>query len=246
MLKDQFIILAAGKGTRLNKPDLPKVLLPLKSKALILYLLLEIQKIIKNQKPVIVVGFMAEKVKEALGGRYEYVLQYPQLGTAHAVKAARDKVKAENVLVLYGDMPFITESSIRKLIRIHHDNKAVITMFTTQVPDYHNNFSGFLHFGRIIRNFKNEIIKITEYRDASEKDKQIKEINPGIYMFDSKWLWENIKKVKNKNIQKEYYLGDLVEIAISQKQPIYSLNILPKEVIGINTMEDWQRAEKML
>ena len=245
MVKDQFIILAAGKGTRLNLENMPKVLAPLKGRPLISFLLAQIEKIIKNQKPVVVVGYMAEKVQKALGARYEYALQDPQGGTAHAVKAAKDKTSAENILVLYGDMPFITESSLRKLIRLHHDKEAILTMFTTQVPDYQNEFSGFLHFGRIIRNFKSEIIKVTEYRDATEKDKQIKELNPGIYMFNSEWLWTNIKRIKNKNAQKEYYLGDIVEIAIAQKIPIHALEILPREVIGINTAEDLARAERM-
>ncbi|MBI3231904.1 MAG: NTP transferase domain-containing protein [Candidatus Doudnabacteria bacterium] len=189
---------------------------------------------------------MAEQVKKALGTRYEYALQEPQAGTAHAVKAAKDKIKAENVLVLYADMPFIIEESLRKLMRLHHDQKANISLFTTTVPDFKVEFSGFLHFGRIIRNFKHEIIKIIEYRDASEKDRQIKEINPGIYMFNTQWLWENIKKIKNKNVQKEYYLGDIVELAIAQKQHIHSLPISPKEVIGINTQEDLDKAEKIL
>ena len=246
MLKDQFIILAAGRGTRLNREDLPKVLVPFKGKPLIVHLLSQISKIAKNQKPVIVVGYLSEKIKESLGSRYEYALQDPQLGTAHAVKAAKSKVNAENILVLYGDMPFITEAPLRKLIRMHHDANANISMFTAKVVNFENKFVSLLHYGRIIRNFKNEIIKITEFKDASESEKQIMEINPGIYMFNAKWLWDNIKKIKNKNAQKEYYLTDIVEIAIAQKEIIHSLPIPPREIIGINSIEDLERAEKML
>lgn len=246
MLKDQFIILAAGKGTRLKREDLPKVLVPFKGKPLIAHLLSQISKIAKNQKPVLVVGFMADKVKAALGTRYEYALQEDQLGTAHAVKAAKEKVKAENVLVLYGDMPFITEESLRKLMRLHHDQSANISMFTATVPNFKNEYEALNSFGRIIRNFKRDIIKITEFKDATENEKQIKEVNPGIYMFNSKWLWENIKKIKNKNAQKEYYLTDIVEIGIAQKEPIVSLDISPREVLGINSAEDLERAENLL
>lgn len=246
MLKDQFIILAAGRGTRLQRDDLPKVLVPFLGRPLIWHLLSQISKIAKNQKPIIVVGFLADKVKITLGSRYEYVLQEPQLGTAHALKAAKAKTKAENILVLYGDMPFITEESLRKLIRLHHDRQANLTMFTARAPNFENEFSALQFFGRIIRNFKKEIIKITEYKDAPESEKQIKEVNPGIYMFNSVWLWENIKKIKNKNAQKEYYLTDIVEIAIAQKIPIYSLEIPPREVMGINSEEDLKRAGKML
>lgn len=246
MFKDQFLILAAGKGARLNHENLPKVLVPFRGRPLIAYLLAQISKITKNQKPVMVVGFMADKVRAALGTRYEYALQEPQLGTAHAVKAAKDKMKAENILVLYGDMPFITEESLRKLIRLHHDNEANLSMFTASVPNFENEFTSFLSFGRIIRNFKNEIIKITEYKDASESEKYIKEVNPGIYMFKSDWLWQNIKKIKNKNAQKEYYLTDIVEIAIAQKEPVYSLKIPGREVMGINSLEDLARAENIV
>lgn len=246
MLKDQFVILAAGKGTRLDREDLPKVLASFKGRPLIAHLLSQISKIAKNQKPVMVVGFMADKVKQALGSRYEYALQEPQLGTAHAVRAAKAKVNAENVLVLYGDMPFITEESLRKLIRLHHDQEANLSMFTAIVPNFEGQYENLSRFGRIIRNFKKEIIKITEFKDASESEKQIKEVNPGIYMFKGEWLWENIKKIKNKNTAGEYYLTDIVEIAIAQKLPIYSLDIPPREVIGINSLDDLKRAEEMV
>ncbi len=246
MLKDQIIILAGGKGTRLDHFELPKVLVPINGRPIIFYLLDQISTISQNQKPVVVVGFMAEKVKKALGERYEYALQESQLGTAHAVKAAKKNIHAENVLVLYGDMPFITENSLRKLIRLHHDQSSKISIFTTSVPNFTDDFSSLNAFGRIIRNFKNEIIKITEFKDCTSREKGIKEVNPGIYMFNSEWLWQNIKQIKNKNAQKEYYLGDIVEIAINQKLPINSLEIPPKEVFGINSKEDLESAEKVM
>ncbi len=249
MIKDQFIILAAGKGTRLNHDHLPKVLVPFLGKPLITHLLGRIARIAKSQKPIIVVGFLADKVKQALGTRYEYVLQAEQLGTAHAVKCAKDAVDAENLLVLYGDMPFITEESLRKFIRMHHDNQAQISMLTTKVPNFQKEYAGFEHFGRIVRSPSllakgKDIVKITEFKDASEAEKAIKEINPGVYMFSTAWLWPNLKKIKNKNAQKEYYLTDIVEIAIAQKVKIYSLEVSPKEVMGINSLEDLELAEK--
>jgi UDP-N-acetylglucosamine diphosphorylase/glucosamine-1-phosphate N-acetyltransferase len=249
MIKDQFIILAAGKGTRLNHDHLPKVLVPFLGKPLIVHVLSQISRIAKSQKPIIVVGFLAEKVKQALGSRYEYVLQEEQLGTAHAVSKTKDVVDAENVLILYGDMPFITEESLRKFMRLHHDHKANLSMLTTKVPNFKNQFAGFENFGRIIRSPSvltkgKEIVKITEFKDCTEQEKQIKEVNPGVYMFNTKWLWQNIKKIKNKNAQKEYYLTDIVEIAIAQKEKIYSLEVSPKEVMGINSLEDLELAEK--
>ncbi|PIR96064.1 MAG: hypothetical protein COT92_03065 [Candidatus Doudnabacteria bacterium CG10_big_fil_rev_8_21_14_0_10_42_18] len=245
-MKDQVIILAAGKGSRLKYDNLPKVLVPFKGQVLIKHLLMRIGKIIQNIKPVVVVGFMGDKVKAVLGNRFEYVKQEEQLGTAHAVKAAKKNIQAENVLVLYGDMPFISEHSLRRLIRLHHDEEANISMFTASVPNFENEYDCFLNYGRILRSYNKEIIKITEFKDATESEKQIKEINPGIYMFNSEWLWKNIKKIKNKNAQREYYLTDIVEIAIKEKEKIYSLPIEPREIIGINSMEDLLAAEKML
>lgn len=234
--------------------SVPKVLVMLKNKPLILYLLEEIEKINQLAKPILVVGYMHEQVEAILGDGYLYALQEPQLGTAHAVMAAKDQIQAENILVLYGDMPLIKAESLKRLITLHHKNQANLSMFTAKVPNFENEFVSLGHFGRIIRNSflssnqkgMGEIIKITEFKDASESERQIKEVNPGIYMFNTKWLWENITEIKNKNVQNEYYLTDIVEIAINQKEPIHSLEINPREVLGINNLEELKLVEKML
>ncbi len=244
-MTNQIVILAAGQGKRMGG-QLPKVLISVKDKPLILYLLEEVQKIELTAQPVLVVGYKKELVRQFLGEKYTYAVQEKQLGTGSAVKAAKYKVKAENVLVLYGDMPFISAPSLKKLIKKHIQEKNIITMFTAKPENFDQHFSSLKNYGRIVRDGEGKIKKITEYKDCSETEKQIREVNPGIYMFQTKWLWENIDKLQNKNAQGEYYLTDLLELAIKQNLKVESLPIEPKEVLGVNSPEDLLVAEKMV
>jgi len=244
-MRNQIVILAAGKGTRMGG-KLPKVLVMLKNKPLILYLLDEIEKVNQLAKPVIVVGHMAPKVKTVLGDNYIYAIQDRQLGTAHALLAAKHKISGKNILVLYGDQPFIKALSLKKLMRQHHARQANISMFTTVAPNFSGIYKPLEDFGRIVRDANKKISKIVEYKDASLGQRKIKELNPGIYMFNSAWLWQRLEKIKNKNDQGEYYLTDIVEVAIAGGEPVYSLKIEAEEVMGINTREDLKRAENLL
>jgi bifunctional UDP-N-acetylglucosamine pyrophosphorylase/glucosamine-1-phosphate N-acetyltransferase len=246
-MKNQIVILAAGKGTRMGNPKVPKVLVMLKNKPLILYALEEIEKINQLCKPVIVVGFGAGKVQQVLGNNYLYAFQEKQLGTAHALMAAKNKIKAENILVLYGDNPFIKADSLKSLISSHFKKGSKISMLTGQVENFTGRNKPFEHFAKIIRDpISHEVIKIVEHKDATDAQRKIKEINPGIYMFNTKWLWENLKKIQNSNKQKEYYLTDIVQIALSQDDQVNSIMIDAKEMVGINSREDLAVAEKML
>jgi bifunctional UDP-N-acetylglucosamine pyrophosphorylase/glucosamine-1-phosphate N-acetyltransferase len=216
-MQTQIIILAAGQGRRMNNDDMPKVLLPLGGKPVILHLLEELESLEAGKNPVIVVGYKSSAVEKALGKKYTYVLQRDQRGTAHAVGCAEKQITAKNVLVLYGDVPFIRASSLEQLMRLHEKEKAAMTMFTTRVPNFTGSNSAFLHFGRIIRDRFGNIAKITEYKDATDEEKQILEVNPGIYIFKSDWLWDHIGDIKPTNAQNEYYLTDIVEVAIQEE-----------------------------
>lgn len=226
--------------------DLPKILVGFGGKPLVSYLLEELKGLSDLPTPVVVVGYKNALVKELLGQNYIYALQKQQLGTAHAVWAARKKIKAKNVLVLYGDMPFIKAESLKKLMKLHQNQDAVISMFTAHVPSFSGRYQSMNNYGRIIRNKYNMLVKITEYKDATAKEKEIKEVNPGIYMFKTQWLWENIDKISNQNALQEFYLTDLVEVAIGEGKTIHSFKIFPEEVLGINTKEQLQQAEKVL
>ena len=245
-MRNQIVILAAGKGTRMDSGDIPKVLVMLKNKPIILYVLEEIEKINQLAKPIIVVGYMYQKVREVLGDGYIYAIQDKQLGTGHALMAAKHKASGENILVLYGDAPFVKAESLKRLMALHYAKSAKLSMFTTTAPYFDKEFSSFLYHGRIIRNSEGKIVRITEYKDCTEEEKKIMETNPGFYMFDSAWLWSNIDKVSNKNAQGEYYLTDMVELAIEQGIEIQDIPVGPHEVVSVNSLEDLKVAESLL
>lgn len=240
----QFLILAAGKGTRMNSA-LPKVLVGLNGKPLIQHLLDNIKPALTEYHPVIVVGHQYELVQSYLGLNYIYAFQEGQFGTAHAVSAGLPKIEAENVLVLYGDMPFIKAETIRKLAQLHEDSKALFSMLTTVVPNFENENNSFMGFGRIIRDSDGQLEKIQELLDASPQEKQIKEVNPGIYLFNTNWLREQIGKIP-KNKHGEYYLTDMVELAIKKGIGITTAKVDSREVFGVNTPAQLADAAKML
>jgi bifunctional UDP-N-acetylglucosamine pyrophosphorylase/glucosamine-1-phosphate N-acetyltransferase len=245
-MKNQFVILAAGKGTRMGNPRTPKVLVMLKNKPLILYVLDQIDKINRLVKPVVVVGFGAEKVRGVLGEGYVYALQEDLLGTAHALIAAKRKIRSENILVVYGDMPFIKAESLSRLIKMHLHSGAKVSMLTAQTENFKGIYSSLERYGRIIRDVAHNVIGIVEFKDASERQRKIKEINPGIYMFSTKWLWEHIAQIQNNNAQKEYYLTDIVEIALRHGEAVRSLQVPAEEILGINSPEDLHQAERLI
>ena len=245
-MSTQIVVLAAGKGTRMGDQPWPKVLAPLKGRPLISYILDEVKQLELSQKPIIVVGFMQDKVRQVLGDGYLYAVQEQQLGTGHAVAMAKSLVSADNLVVLYGDTPFISAHSLKNLIQAQELTGDKLSMFTTTVKNFEGQFKPFEKFGRIIRSQSGDILKITEYKDCTEEEKKITELNPGIYCFNSQWLWDNIVRINKDNAQGEYYLTDLLEVAVSQGERVNSLPINPNEVLGINTWEDHGHAENLL
>lgn len=248
-MKDtQIIILAAGHGKRMKNGELPKVLIPLRGKPMIQYVLKAIHDSTVNVDPVIIIGQKAELVKKELGPNYTYVLQKEQLGTGHAVACAKNTLigSTKNVLVLYGDTPLVTAQTISELSKTHDDKNATLTMATITVPNFEGLNKSFYDFGRIVRNADGNIIRIVEKKDATEEQQQIKELNPNYLCFKSDWLWNNISKLKDNNSQKEYYLTDLITMACDQQKTIASIQIDPQEGIGINSPEQLQFAEQIL
>jgi bifunctional UDP-N-acetylglucosamine pyrophosphorylase/glucosamine-1-phosphate N-acetyltransferase len=239
------VILAAGKGTRMGS-DKPKVLLPIGGKPIIQHLIESIKESKVDGIPVVVIGHEREKLCESFGETCEYAVQEEQLGTGHAVMCAREAVgNAEAVIVLYGDHPFISPEVLRRLVDIHEAQRPVITMMTTVVPTFDDWHSVFQHWGRILRDAHDHIIGIREYKDAMESEREIRELNPGLFCFDAKWLWENVPQLKNFNAIGEYYLTDLVGLAVAQGHEIAGAEIRPEESIGVNTPEEFRVAEEI-
>lgn len=242
----QIIILAAGHGKRMQS-ELPKVLVPLHGKPLVTHVLEQIKSSGITSVPVIVVGQHRELVMKTLGDSYKYAVQEEQLGTGHAVMSAKSMLPLDtkHVMVLYGDHPFISASTIKNLMAKHLNTDSKLTMATVQLPDFLEWRSVFYNnFGRIVRNESGDISKIVEFKDTkTDEERNIKEVNPSYFCFDAEWLWENLKKINTDNAQKEYYLTDLVKIAMQEKIKIQSVSIDPREALGVNSKQELETLE---
>jgi len=245
-MKSDIIILAAGHGKRMAS-ELPKALMPLAGRPLVTHVIEAVAAADVAGTPILVVGQKREQVMEALGHEFRYVIQDEQLGTGHAVLSAKEAVlpEADTVLVLYADQPFITPETIQNLVRIRKESGAQIAMATVVLPDFEEWRSAFLGFSRVKRNADGEIVGVVENKDATEEERQILEVNPAYFCFDKEWLFQSLPKLKNENVQKEYYLTDLVKIAFIEGRKIPSVAISPREAIGTNSKEDLQSAEKL-
>lgn len=241
----KVVILAAGKGVRMQD-TLPKVLVPVMGKPMIEYLVKAIISSGVDDSPVIVVSpDNKELIHQALANyNCKYAIQYKQLGTGHALACALSEIgeKVDHVVCFYGDHPFVHPETIKNLAGYKN---GVLTMMTTIVPDFEGWRKNFYHWGRIVRH-QDQVDAIVEFKDATEKVREIKEVNPGFYCFEYNWLKKNVNELKNNNVQQEYYLTDLVQIACQQGIKVGTLFINPKEAIGINSKEELEVAESLI
>lgn len=243
---NRIVILAAGKGTRMNS-ELPKVLVPLKGKPMIKYLLDSVVASGVDNKPLIVVSpDNKEIIAEALSEyNLEYAIQDKQLGTGHAVACTRDYLNNEvaNIIVLYGDQPFLKIESLQKFATLKHKALTIMPTFLGNFDGWHKNF---YHLGRIIRDANGKVERIREFKDANDEEKLVTEINTGFMCFNKEWLFKNIDNLKNDNNQQEYYLTDLVKVAFKAGDPIDTVLIEPREAMGINSFTELEITENLL
>lgn len=235
------ILLAAGKGTRINSSELRnKVSLKLNGKPLISWSIENIKGAgIKNIYTV--VGFAKDSVINILSKDINLVEQDKQLGTAHAVKVALDHIPNtfKHILVLNGDDTYsLKPEFILGLIRRHTSNKNKITFITDILEDPQT-------FGRIIRDKKGNIQKIVEAKEATSGQLKINEVNIATYIFDAAFLKNNISQIKPSPTSSEYYLTELVETAISLNLPVEGITFPELKWMGINTAEDLQKASTL-
>jgi UDP-N-acetylglucosamine diphosphorylase/glucosamine-1-phosphate N-acetyltransferase len=229
------IVLAAGKGTRLNSDAVnkPKVLTEVLGKSLIEYALEHID-FVPQEDICIVVGYKRDMVINSLKGEYKFAVQEEQLGTGHAVMAAQPCLQDYDgdVLILYGDMPLIERTTYQDMVAAHQKSGAACTFLTAYVdnpPAY----------GRIIRDKDGNVVDIVETKDCSEEQLKIREVNVGVYVFNSKVLFNALKGLNNNNKQKEYYLTDVPKILINEgfKVQTYTIDDV-SQIYGVNTPED--------
>lgn len=234
------IILAAGKGTRMNS-QIPKVLHRVCGTPMIDHVLDALRPLDVSQSYV-VTGHLHEKVKAHVGNRAICVLQSQRMGTAHAVKMVRPYLKDfdGDVLILYGDAPLIKTASLAALVQRRRSHHNACTVLTTMLDDPHG-------YGRIVRNRDGTVRKIVEEKDTNTYEEKIQEINTGFYCFDAKELFWALGLVNNDNAQGEYYLTDTVEIlGEAGKEVEAQLATDSSEVIGVNSRRDMAMAEKFL
>jgi len=241
----KVVILAAGKGTRMNH-KLPKVLVPIKDRPMIEYLLQAIVDSGINGRPMIVVSPDNKDIMQKNLANYDcdYAIQYKQLGTGHALSCALSEIDEpiDHVVSFYGDHPFVHPETIKRLAE--YENGA-LTLMTTTVSDFEDWRKNFYHWGRIVRHHE-KVEAIVEFKDATDEIRNIKEVNPGFYCFEYSWLKKNIDKLENKNAQQEYYITDLVQIACSQNIEVGTISIDPREAVGINSKEELEIAESLI
>jgi len=235
------IVLAAGKGVRM-KSDLPKVFHEILGEPMLTYVLGTVKKL-KPLKTFVVVGHQRQLIMDYYKDwPITFVVQAEQLGTGHAVMQAESFLEdfSGNVLVLAGDVPLLSEKTLRRLIDFHVENKAAATDLTAELPDAGN-------YGRVVRKEDGEIVKIVEKKDATPEELKIREINTGTFCFDKKALFEALAQVRPENAQQEYYLTDTIEILRKKGLPVFAFRAEnPSETLGINTKEELVAIEKIL
>jgi UDP-N-acetylglucosamine pyrophosphorylase len=236
------IILAAGKGTRM-KSDRPKVLHKVAGKSMVLHVIAAARQLTRDHIHV-VVGHQASLVRTEISAHYPvHCCVQPQLlGTGDAIKCALPHLaeEIEDILVLYGDVPLIQSGTLVELVSTHRRTNAAITILAADIDNPRG-------YGRIIQNPAHRVTAIREEADASDAEKKIRRINTGIYCFDRRFLSEAVTRLQPDNRQAEYYLTDVVDIAVRQNKDI-ALNLLAdtRQIMGVNTLEELENARELI
>ncbi|MDO8461005.1 MAG: sugar phosphate nucleotidyltransferase [bacterium] len=235
------IVLAAGKGKRMNSKRKNKVTFPLGNRPMILHAV-NLLEAIEIGTIIVVVGFAKKSVVDVLRDTSViFAEQRKRLGTAHACSRALLKLPRHitDVLVLQGDdSAFYKQEILKKLIESHISSRATLTFLTLALD---NPFG----LGRVVRDALGQVASVVEEKDATEKQRLISEINPACYLFQVKFLRKYLKKIKKSSITGEYYLTNLIGIAIKNKEKVETVKIKGMPWRGVNTEEELKVAEKL-
>jgi bifunctional UDP-N-acetylglucosamine pyrophosphorylase/glucosamine-1-phosphate N-acetyltransferase len=236
------IILAAGKGKRMRS-DLVKVLHPLMGRPMLTYPLEVCLERLQPEKTVVVVGHQAEQIQDCFSDPLiTFVQQKDQLGTGHAVSMTEPILGnfKGTILILCGDIPLLKSRTLTEMVNHHQNKKAALTLLTAHREDP----SG---YGRLVRGTLGKVHKVVEEKDATHREREIKEVNTGIYCVKAPFLYKALAKVRSDNAQGEYYLPDIIEVAHHKKKRISTFCAPdPDEIMGINTRAELAQAEDIL
>jgi bifunctional UDP-N-acetylglucosamine pyrophosphorylase/glucosamine-1-phosphate N-acetyltransferase len=231
----EIIVLAAGQGKRMRS-QLPKILHPLAGRPLLGHVLAS-ARALAPRKIVVVHGHGAEQVRAAFSGTdVEWVLQAEQLGTGHAVQQAMPRISQDaDVLILYGDVPLVLPGTLKRLAEAGRNGLAVLTAELDDATGY----------GRIVRDSSDNLARIVEHKDASREEREIREINAGFMATSARRLSGWLGQLTNRNAQKEYYLTDVVTLAVGEGLPVRAVKVDDgREVAGVNSKRELAELER--
>ena len=237
MPKLAAVVMAAGKGTRM-KSKLPKVMHPLAGKPLIEHVL-EMARSLEIEQLNVILGHEREVIAERISEQAEIIVQEEQLGTGHAVMQALPYLEGvEDVLILSGDQPLLQAATLRRLLMLHKEQEAAATVLTAMLEQPFG-------YGRVIK-AGNQLEKIIEEKDATDEQRQLREINTGTYCFRVAELRAALQEIKPQNAQGEYYLTEVFAILLRKNQKVLTLCTEDaNEALGINSREQLAEAEEI-
>ena len=241
------IILAAGQGKRMRSKQ-AKVLHSVAGRPMLEYVLDQAVGLGAG-RILIVIGHDGQRVRETLSGgrgkaraRVEWVVQESVSGTGHAVQRTQPLLEGDRgtVIILNGDQPLLTPQTLSRLLEVHREEGAVMTLLTAHLADPQG-------YGRVLRDGRGRVSGVVEESDATEAEKGISEVNMGVYAARTDALFSLLEEIRPDNIQGEYYLTDTVRLAVQKGQCLRAVCVQdPEEALGINTRLDLARAEKLI
>ena len=238
-MKVGSVILAAGMSKRMKSAK-PKVIHALLGRPMLAYSI-EAAQTVSDVPPVVIVGYAADEVMRATTQPVTFALQREQLGTAHAVLMSEESLKGkiDLVMITSADMPLVSTETLEKLKKLQVSNSGPLSLVSIKADRSRG-------FGRLIRDENGSVLRIIEEKAASTEELLINEYNAGIYCVASDWLWDALHKIKKSSVG-EYYLTDLLELAVSSGEKVEVLTLEdPNEAIGVNNRIHFAEIEKIL